>query len=69
MMDCGALGEFAMPSLRLGRRLTLTSLVLLLVMNGAALADPHGAILNAEKSSGRGPDHSAIGTSRLEARN
>ena len=46
MMNRGALGEFLMPSLRLDRRLALACLVLLLLMNGAALADPNGAILN-----------------------
>ena len=38
MINRGALGEFAMPSLRLDRRLALACLVLLLLMNGAALA-------------------------------
>jgi L,D-transpeptidase YcbB len=50
MMNRGAVGEFAMPSRRLDRRLALACLVLLLVMNGAARAEPNGAILNAEKA-------------------
>ena len=50
MMHRGALGEFAMPSCRLDRRFALACLVLLLLMKGAALADPNGVILNAEKA-------------------